>query len=197
MTLSVASDGTATGTLLLGNGALLKPPTDPDVGYPPGVNFPMGGPLGFFEGFPYTMIDGRLSRSTLTFRVAEFELWKQWCSLQKPVFFVRDPEGGVFYGCLPNGGGSSFGGACSYQDPSTMQDVPVDCGRLILCELNSPCDCSATACGARDWMNPEAFDQPGTEEPTLSFDLTISGDTADGTLSGLLGDHAVHFVRAP
>jgi hypothetical protein len=32
--------------------------------------------------------------------------------------------------------------------------------------------------------------------PDLSFDLTITGDNADGTISGELGDHNVHFVRA-
>jgi hypothetical protein len=186
MTLSIASDGTATGSLLLGAGALLKPPTNPDVGYPPGVIFPIvGGPLGFFEGFPYTMIDGRLDGSTLTFHVNEFELWMQWCALQKPVFITRDVDGGSVYSCSPYGSFSISSSSCAYTDPSTGQSTPIDCGKESLCGFDSPCDCSATACRVANWAGPD-----------LSFDLTINATTADGTMSGLLGDHAVHFVRA-
>jgi hypothetical protein len=198
MTLSVASDGTATGTMLLGDGALLQPPTDPNVGYPPGVMFPTAGPLGFFEGFPYTMLGGKRSGSTLTFRLGEYELWKQWCSMQKSYIEARYPDGGALYSCTPNAGpGFGGDGSCTINvtNPTTMQSVPVECGKAELCS-NTPCVCSATACRVWDWMDPQVVDELAGE-PDLSFDLSINGATADGTMSGELGDHPVHFVRAP
>jgi hypothetical protein len=194
MTLSVASDGTATGTLLLGDGTLLQPPTDPNVGYPPGVTFPHFGPRGFFEGFPYTMLEGKLRGSTLTFRVGEYELWKQWCSMQKGSFERFDPDGGAVYSCAPNASPIAVSDvACAITDPTTMQSVPIDCGKAALCD--STCDCSATACRVRDWTDPQVV-AGVLGEPGLSFDLSIHGATADGTMSGGLGEHPVHFVRA-
>jgi hypothetical protein len=189
MTLSVAQDGTAIGTLLLGDGALLRPPTDPAVGYPPGAQFPVpGGPLGFFEGFAYTILDGRMTGSRLTFRVAEFELWTQWCKLQTTTYAwpgILDADGGVVYSCVPNGSNGQGPTGCSQFDPVAMKDVPSDCGKSELCE-NSPCDCSATGCRVRSATKPD-----------LAFNLVVTDASADGTITGGLGDHAVHFSRAP
>lgn len=200
MTLSVAADGIATGTLLLGDGSLLRPATDPNVGYPPGVSFPFSGPLGFFEGFAYTMLDGRLSGSMLTFRVAEFELWAQWCMLQTMTYPFPDADGGVAgYSCAPTGSsgrGGSFsasGSNCVFTDFATMKQVAMDCGKYELCQ-NSPCDCSATACHVRSSTPAVASEPDG--EPNLAFALVVAGANADGTISGALGAHNVHFVRA-
>jgi hypothetical protein len=188
MTLSLADDGIATGTLLLGDGSLLRPATDPNLGYPPGVQFPVpAGPLGFFEGFAYTILDGRLSGSTLTFRVAEFDLWTRWCLLQTTTYSGwSSDDGGPTYSCAPNWGWSRDGTTgCVLTDPATMSQLPMDCGKIELCQ-NSPCNCSATGCR----VNP-------SNQPDLAFDLAILGANADGTISGLLGEHNVHFVRAP
>lgn len=190
MTLAVAPDGTATGSVLLGDGTLLQPPTDPDVGYPPGVQFSIGGPFGFFEGFRYTILDGHLNGSTLTFKVAGLELWSQWCTLQRPFLSYRAPDGGGDYSCVRpwSLGGNSAGNpaGCTLTDPTSLMSMPIDCGKAQLCWLgNEPCECSATACRGSS-----------STEPDITFDLTITGATADGTISGELGDHGVHFVRA-
>jgi hypothetical protein len=199
MTFSVASDGAAIGTMLLGDGALLQPPTDPNVGYPPGVMFPTAGPLGFFEGFPYTMLGGKRSGATLTFVLGEYELWKQWCSMQKSYIEAHDTDGAALYSCTPSYAGPGLEGDASctinVTNPTTNESVPVECGKAELCS-NIPCECSATACRVRDWMHPQVVDELAGE-PDLSFDLSINGATADGTMSGELGDHPVHFVRAP
>jgi hypothetical protein len=194
MTLSISADGVATGTLQLGDGQLLAPPTDPNVGYPPGVTFPSAGPLGYFEGFRYTILGGRLSGSDLTFRVAEFELWTQWCALQTTTYswgeFPED-DAGPYYSCVPNWswGGQEDGG-CTMQNPTTMADEPFDCGKITLCE-SSPCDCSMTGCHVKSET------QPSLTMPFLSFDLTMNGSTADGTMSGApFGNDVVAFVRA-
>jgi hypothetical protein len=71
------------------------------------------------------------------------------------------------------------------QDPVTLTETPVDCAKWDLCTFDTPCTCSATGCQVR----------PSTQ-PDLTFDLTVTGATADGTIAGLLGDHGVHFVRA-
>jgi hypothetical protein len=196
MTLAVAADGDATGTLLLGDGARLQPPTDPDVGYPPGAEFSElpGGGLGFFEGFPYTMLDGHRTGSRLTFRVAEVELWTRWCSLQTSYVVMTIPkeanmDGGPWYACTPTFGFGSGPTGCLRTDPSSTPelqtaDIPIDCGKAGLCNSYA-CDCSATGCSA----------QSTSIGNDLSFDLTITGTNADGTISGELGDHGVHFVR--
>ena len=72
---------------------------------------------------------------------------------------------------------------CSRTDPSTMQDIPIDCGKASLCNTYA-CDCSATACRVSS-LNAYG----------MSFDLVITGTTSDGTISGELGNHGVHFVR--
>jgi hypothetical protein len=191
MTLSLAADGRATGTLLLGDGALLQPATDPDKGYPPGVQFPLpGGPLGFFEGFRYPMEDGVSTGSTLTFRVAEFDLWAQWCNLETKTYLLapfESADGGTLYSCEPNASFNQNSTACSFVDPGTGKEIPVDCGKFELCTGNSPCACSATGC--REAMT--------SNQLYIEFALVISGSKADGTVSGALGDHQVHFVRAP
>jgi hypothetical protein len=188
MTLSVGPDGGATGTLLLGDGALLPPATDPNVGYPPGAEFspfPGGGTLGLFEGFAYTMLDGHLSGSELTFRVAEVELWTRWCALQTPYPALRDSDGTWEYLCVQNWGWGGSGGpmGCALSDPTTMQDIPIDCGKVSLCNSYA-CNCSATACRV------SSFNESG-----MSFDLVLTGMTADGAISGELGNHGVHFVQ--
>jgi hypothetical protein len=196
MTLSPATDGRVSGTLLLGDGALLQPAKDPNRGYPPGAMFSNGlVPLGFFEGFPYPMADGSSTGSKLTFRVAEFDLWGQWCSLQTKTYLESTPasrtaDGGAVYLCVPSEPSSvvDLPPACSATDPATGNAIPVDCGKLGLCFHSAgPCDCTATGCS----------EMVTTDQAYINFDLVISGSHADGTISGWFGDHAVHFVRAP
>ncbi len=193
MTLAIAADATVAGNVLLGDGALLKPPTDADAGYPPGAQFNLApGPthLGFFAGFRYTIVDGRLDGSHLTFRLGEFELWAQWCALQTKTYvrFMNPQTGDPSYSCLPslnNGMLNPNTYSCSQSAPNTLQMVPVDCGKLELCEFSTACQCSATGCER----------STGPLEPNLYFDLMVAGTSADGTISGALGDHNVHFIR--
>jgi hypothetical protein len=184
MTLQVALDGTATGTLLLGDGSILQPATDPNVGYPPGVRF--AGSLPVVEGFSYTLVDGTLKNGRLTFHVAEIEVWTQWCAIQTA--YALQPDGGGLYSCLPSGSTGFKGNACFAVDPTTMQNLPIDCGKSDLCSAfpgMAPCQCSATGC----LIDPSA-------NSDISFDLMVAGAKADGTTSGGLGKGNVSFVRA-
>ncbi|HEY8091570.1 MAG TPA: hypothetical protein VIF09_27080, partial [Polyangiaceae bacterium] len=84
MTLAFATDGTVTGTVFFGDGPALAPPTDSDVGYPPGLES-QGQPTlpdDLLEGFAFTVLTGKYPSPRLTLGVDPGELWKQWCGLQ-------------------------------------------------------------------------------------------------------------------
>lgn len=192
MTLEFTANGNVTGSLLLGDGSLLQPPTDPSVGYPPGAQFRN---VTAVEGFPYTILDGTLSGSHLTFQVAEFEVWTKWCALQTSYLVQLGSDAGGaavatdVYACLPALGATVGPGGCFQGDPMTEQMSPVDCGKFELCsEGPSPCQCSATGCQ----VNP-------SPTPDISLDLVLSETKADGTTSGsfggTLGSYVVHFTR--
>jgi hypothetical protein len=183
MTLTFATDGSVTGTLLLGDGSVLQPPTDPNVGYPPGA--PFSG-VTAVEGFPYTILGGILSGSHLTFHVDEEEAWVKWCALQTS-YLVYSSDAGTgtddWYECLPSEGVEYAPTGCFQFDPVTNQMTPIDCGKLELCS-SGPCQCSATGCQVN-----------GTWESYISLDLTLTDTKADGTTSAAFGRYTVHFIR--
>ena len=179
--------GAATGSVLLGDGTLLQPPTDPDVGVSAGRPVPGGGPLGVFAGVRDTILDGRLSAARLTFHIDQMELWAQWCALQKPYLFAARSEGVLvlarrtIYLCIPTSGRRGY--------VRRSADVEDHADRL-------------RQGGALRTGKPVRVLGDGlprvviATEPDITFDLTITSATADGTIVGELGDHGVHFVRA-
>jgi hypothetical protein len=111
---SEGSGSALVGSLSFGEGAPLPPPTDPDVGYPPGTNYlallsygqeSQGLPtnedqrLPLFESYPYTvspvvwsifdeagdMRDGLVPDGVLSMSFSTAELIDGWCGLQIPV----------------------------------------------------------------------------------------------------------------
>jgi hypothetical protein len=189
MTLDFAADGTVTGSLLLGSGSTLQPPTDPNVGYPPGTS----GQVGAVEGFPYTILDGTSSGPHLMFHVAEYEVWAQWCALQTSYLWSPVDAGGTnapgmnFYGCIPNGG-QLFDGqnSCYVLGPNAVLPMlPVDCGKMVLCS-GGVCQCSVAGCQVN--RNYEG-------DISLDVDLVLPNTRADGTISGEFGTYDVEFTR--
>jgi hypothetical protein len=182
VTFSYATDaaGLAEGTVVFGMGTPPPPATDPNTGYPPGAqNPPLLGMV--MQGFPYPLRGGVQSGRRLTFGVSWTDVWAGWCALQTP------PAEDNIGGCLPNWGGSEADGTCSQRNPHTGQVVVVDCGKFYLClRPGTPCSCSATACAAGG-------------NQSVGFDMTLSivGDAADGSVTGLFGDHNVHFTKDP
>lgn len=89
MTLAFAADGTVTGTVFFGNGPPLAPPTDPNVGYPPGYVGNIAvvpttvSPL---EDFAFTVLGGTYTPPRLTLGIDTAELWKKWCELQTTIY---------------------------------------------------------------------------------------------------------------
>jgi hypothetical protein len=193
LTLDFAPGGQVTGTLLLGDGALLQPPTDPNVGYPPGNQ----GVITLVEGFPYTILDGVLSDSRLSFQISEYEVWTQWCALQTSYLVQPGNDAGPpsayigpdIYGCLPIDPSYEFGYGpmgCLFESPDGAFS-PIDCGKLNLCGGSGVgvCQCSATGC--------QVF---ASANPGPSLDLLLAGTKADGTMSGGFGHYKVQFVRS-
>jgi hypothetical protein len=185
MTLEFAAGGKVTGSLLLGDGALLQPPSDPSVGYPPGAQFSLAD---LVEGFPYTILDGSLSGSHLTFQVAEYEVWTTWCALQTS-YLTQASDSGAFgsasdvYECVPAVEKEIGPTGCFLFDSMTMSMSPIDCGKLALC-TSETCQCSAIGCQVNPSPNPD-----------IVLDLVLAATTADGTTSGTLGSYAVQFTR--
>jgi hypothetical protein len=186
MTLDFAPGGQVTGSLLLGNGAILQPPTDPNVGYPPGNT----GAVTLVEGFPYTILDGSLNGSQLSFDFSEYEVWTQWCALQTPYLEDPDSDADPYYECAqapPKGGAAAFGSTgCGYAS-ADGGITPIDCGKLELCGEgggSGVCRCTASGC--------DAF-SPTPPGPSLGVD--VAKTSAQGTLSGNSGVYQVRFIR--
>jgi hypothetical protein len=194
MTIDFAPGGLVTGTILLGNGALLAPPTDPNAGYPPGT----AGLVTLVEGFPYTLQNGTLQASHLTLQFSLDEVWAQWCSIQTPRLATwgmadgNPPPPPDVYDCLgpldgaaPNGSFSVGPTGCGYEltDGGTSS---VDCAKFMLCGAagSAVCQCSAAGCRV-----PESG-------PIASLDLVLMITQADGSLSGTFGDYPVRFTRS-
>jgi hypothetical protein len=179
----VEPSGQLVGTVTLGSGAPPAPPTDPNVGYPPGytVRAPPGTlPTILYEGFAYPMLRATQTGSRLQFGIGFWELWKDWCAIQTPA------PGSTL--CLSNRyimtpAPPADWTQCSYRVSDTGEDMPVDCGKVQLCVLSPACTCDAVACAVVD---------RGVQ---ISFDLAITGDRADGSTAGSLGDRLVHLTR--
>lgn len=169
-----------------GNASPPPPVTSPNLGYPPGVAF-SGGPgrpalMGPYPGFAFTLTNVTYDRQRLQFDVATNELWKEWCGLQIPILDEINPDGSYY--CVHNWGFTAGGTACSQVDPMTQMSVPIDCGKLALCQpAGGVCVCNAQGCVAN--LNAD-----------LHFDMMIAPPKVDGSVRGLdSGSHNVHLNK--
>jgi hypothetical protein len=189
LTFATDSKGVAVGTIVFGQGTPPAKATDPNVGYPPDLvssSQPKGPGVALgpgvaqqyvAEGFPYPFDDGALAAHRLQFKANLSQLWASWCALQTP------PVDGSS-GCVPNWGGGEDSTGCFLQNPQTKANVKVDCGKLFLCMIASPCECGATGCGVT------------TQNVAIAaFDVFLSGDTASGSVQATFGNNNVHFVK--
>jgi hypothetical protein len=94
------------------------PPTDPDVGYPTEID-----PADYFSlvgniagNVPYRMLDGRFANDTLVAAWAPYDLWHDWCQLEKP--YPWELGGHAFFFCVP-------------QDEAAQTGI--DKGKVALC----------------------------------------------------------------
>ncbi len=196
MTLTIAADGTVTGTTLFGGLPLLSAPTDPDVGYPPGsVQNDFLPYLNQPDHFEFKIANGTLAGTRLTFSLDETQVWAQWCALQTKTYGwynvvsdagVDDAASLLGYSCLPNAGVSETSGVCTLDTPAPMT---VACDKIPLCNVPpgiGPCTCTATGCS---WMSDP-------NHGGYTFDMQVTANAIDGTVNGLPnGDANVHFTK--
>jgi len=127
-------------TITFGNSPAPPPATDPNVGYRP-TSSPRGpvhnrvyGPL---PGICLHADQADLRGGRLQFDVAVNRALARWCELQTPI--LDENNAGGLYWCVHNWGFRSGGPTgCSQPDPMTMMDVPIDCGKLRLCQPAAP-----------------------------------------------------------
>ena len=179
ITFAAATDGTVYGNVVFGDDPLLSPPSDPTVGYPPGlmgdVQAGLDGPV---EHFAFSILSGVQQGSRVTFGIDTQQLWKSWCELQ-----TTDYNGS----CLPPGttnlcpGADAGSGSCCLFPPDGGA-IPMDCEYIQLCSWGGPCSCSSSGCSVD--MNPN-----------VSFDLQLSGNAVDGAIVNL--GATIHATVAP
>jgi hypothetical protein len=185
--LSIAPDGRVTGTGVLGDLPFLDPPTDPEVGYPPSLP---DGQKDAVERFEFTISEGRMDGARLTFFFSLAELLARWCQLQTKTYPLITGDGVHHgYACIPNApwGNIQGGSDCFWHDETTNADVPVDCGKLYLCQGHF-CSCTPTSCTLDLTASPGG----------MQFDLHVVGATADGSVLGGLKTTSpvkVHLAR--
>jgi hypothetical protein len=169
-------DGNGTGSLRVGNAALLAPASDPNVGYPVGTTWDKGFLTtggGVVAGFEYPVHGTRIQDSRIRIGVTPNDLYGGWCGLQTP---VRDDANGGSYGCVGDWGFNmpDMSATCSQTNPSTQETVSIDCGKLMLCEIARVCTCTASACMANVTV----------DNPPVQLDAALSPDASEltGTL---------------
>jgi hypothetical protein len=186
--------GAITGTLLVDavqdipHGPF-PPVTDPNVGYPPGMD-----PNDYFSlrvnntaGVPYTVFDGQVRNGKLDFWTSRAELWASWCALQTS--YRWDVDGKERYRCVPQSATEAdtepgrftlcttpWDGAICKSDfgnqyPCACLDNGVESGRPE-CQFYSPiCECSQKEC------------QAGVRVSEAWSRLEVRGDTLVGQVS--------------
>ncbi len=154
-------------TVVFGDGPPPAEPTDPDVGWPAGVD-PQLEAVPVADGFAYRSLDGTRTGDRLQIEVAVTELWESWCALQTP-YPVGD--GSPEAQCLPNRPWDASPFGCVIQGDADNPEMPVDCLKLTLCRRTRVCSCTTTdGCVS------------SITGLTLEIDVTIDGDEAIGTI---------------
>ncbi len=197
MTLTFAAAGTVTGTIFFGDGPPLAPPTDPSVGYPPGFR-DQGSTLpasALLEGFDFTILDGTYTAPRLQLGFDPGQLWTKWCELQTSYPYCNCPNGsdggcpsGSSYACLPNSATGQSGFTCNYTPCGDSMPMPIDCGRLALCDMQVvACTCTATGCTV-----------PVPAVGGITFDMQLNAGALDGSETGISSSVLnVHLTKQP
>lgn len=154
-------------SVTFGEGGPPAPPTDPEVGWPAGID-PQLDAAPVADGFVYSSLDGTRTGSRISVELAVTDLWAPWCALQTP---HRVAESSDEAQCLPNHPWNASPFECYLEGEGDDPDTPVDCLKLTLCRRTRVCSCTASAgCS------------PSRTGLTMRLDLTIDGDTAEGAI---------------
>jgi hypothetical protein len=149
------ADGTSfCGSITYGVAPHPPPATNPDVGYPPGVDIHQLRSTAAwhapYEGFNYRLMNATVQGNSIRFHTLPREVWKSWCVLQSSYLSIHG-----HHRCIPNGmeatSREADGGAeCAVVDGSSR--TVVDCDKMLLCGgtsvFESVCQCNAVGCNA-------------------------------------------------
>jgi hypothetical protein len=226
LAFDVAPDGTLAGHVTFGDAAPPPPATDPNREWPPGLNdgtseTAPGLPI---EGFAYEAHDIKWEARRLRFWVALSEPWKPWCELQTSYDWngprstgSLDPDAGAGptagptdagpppaspsheWRCEPNVFQANDDGTCTVFDQSNPSNPAkvVACANPVLCQSPGfPCLCNATGCTAGTSRVTGGDTSTVSVAEETSFDIALTGDEGDGSLSTDDVSNNVKLVRA-
>jgi len=179
--LGASEAGGLCGTLTIGMGKPLPPATNPDVGYPPGMEI-VGFGVPLVQGYSFTLLQGTVQASRVRFGVAYAQVWRGWCALQSvcPDWLNTGPV--QILGCAPNGPAQASPGGCTITNPMSGEMITIDCNKYHLCSPDiGVCDCTQAGCAARAGSN-------------VTFDMLFQNDELSG--SGSVSGAPVRFSRA-
>ncbi len=79
-------DAQGNGSIRVGTDPLLPPPTDPNVGFPPGREYPKDivADTGLREGFLYPLHAAQVDAARIRIGLKPFDYYAPWCALQTP-----------------------------------------------------------------------------------------------------------------
>lgn len=152
--------------VVFGEGEAPAAPTDPEVGWPAGLD-----PLADFtvpvaDGFEYASSGGARTGDRVRIDLAVTELWAQWCAMQTPYPITAGTDEAL---CLPNRPWTASPFECHFDEDAGLPQEPVDCLKLTLCRRAPVCDCTTDGCAA------------SASGITLYLDVLFDGDTATGS----------------
>ena len=154
-------------TLVFGEGSPPGEPTDPELGWPAGVD-PQLTAVPVADGYFYPSVDGRRTGDTLRINIAITALWESWCALQ-----TAHPVGGGSpeAQCLPNRPWDATPFMCTVEGDEDNPEMSVDCLKLSLCRRTLVCDCTTTGGCV-----------PSPTNLTMEVEVEIEDEEAFGTL---------------
>lgn len=144
----VTLDANGNGSFVVGDGALLAPPTDPNLGYPAALATDVLA-RGFldqtstlYDGIAYPVVGTRIESERIRLAFDPHSAFTEWCEMQTPALDPNTTP--TYYGCAPNGWNQDQNGCTVF---ITAVGEPIDCGKLVIC--NSGCDCDASSCTSK------------------------------------------------
>jgi hypothetical protein len=170
---SAGSSGVC-GSFLHGELNAPPPATDPNADYPPSPWHGKASRRDALTGVPYEITAGGARGDLLRFSISGYELWKDWCALQDPVF---DPEGNVSPECVQHGDlGNSLvdDGTCTINTDFGPYTYPYFKCRLCHPAAMSVCSCNASGC----WSKTDR---------TTDHEFTLSEEDGVPTLTAATG----------
>ncbi len=137
-----------------------------------------------FEGFEYSVRSATVEGVRTRFSINTGEHYDEWCAEQTSYAYAEGSE--IAYQCLPAWNSDcDLPESCYLWDPESDASMTVDRVTFRLCGSGGyACACTAEACTGTQFRDE------------ILFDLRFEGDTADGSVSGLVDDpHRVFLTR--